>query len=86
MISTGFASSGVAIDGTTHDVYLTNTEDTSVSVIGGATCSSRDTTECDRTPPKVAVGDYPSSIAVDPSAATAYVQDSEGVSIIPLRR
>jgi DNA-binding beta-propeller fold protein YncE len=85
-ISAGFGSVGVAIDRTTHNVYIVNNEDTSVSVIGGATCSSQNTTECDQTPTKLAVGDYPSSIAIDPSVATAYVQDSEGVSIVPLQR
>jgi DNA-binding beta-propeller fold protein YncE len=85
-ISAGFGSVGVAIDRTTHNVYVVNSQDTSVSVIAGATCSSQNTTDCDQTPTKLAVGDYPSSIAVDPSVATAYVQDSEGVSIIPLQR
>ena len=32
----GFGANGIAVDRTTHEVYVTNTEDTSVSVIDGA--------------------------------------------------
>jgi DNA-binding beta-propeller fold protein YncE len=66
-------------------VYVTNIEDTSVSVINGATCNGQDTTACSRTSRKIAVGDYPNSIALDPTTATAYVADFEGASVIPLR-
>ena len=82
----GFGANSVAIDPTTNQVYVTNQEDTSVSVIDGAACNSQHTSGCGRTPPKIAVGDYPGSIAVAPNAGTAYVSTSEGVSVIPLTR
>ena len=82
----GFGADGIAIDHKTHRVYVTNLEDTSVSVINGATCNGQHTTGCSRTPPKIAVGNYPGSIAVDPKAGTAYVSTPEGVSVIPLTR
>ena len=82
----GFGANSVAIDPTTNQVYVTNQEDTSVSMIDGAACNSQHTSGCSRTPPKIAVGDYPGSIAVDPNAGTAYVSTPEGVSVIPLTR
>ncbi len=85
-IAAGFGANGIAIDPATDRVYAANIQDTSVSVINGATCNARHTTGCGQNPPRTSVGDYPSEIAVDPAARTAYVQDGEGVSVIPLVR
>jgi DNA-binding beta-propeller fold protein YncE len=76
--------SGIAIDRTTHKIYVTNTEDTSVSLINGNTCNGLDSAGGHQTPAKVVVGDYPGPIAVDPAAKTAYIPNAEGVSVIPL--
>jgi DNA-binding beta-propeller fold protein YncE len=80
----GFGAVGIAVDRTTQDVYVTNTEDTSVSVIDGARCNGTDTSGCSHTPAKDSVGGYPGSIAIDPAVQTAYVQTIDGVSVIPL--
>ena len=82
----GFGANGIAIDHRSHRVYVTNIQDTSVSVIDGAACNGQHTSSCSRTPPKIAVGDYPGSIAVDPKVGTAYVSTADGVSVIPLTR
>jgi len=82
----GFGANGIAIDHRSHRVYVTNIQDTSVSVIDGAACNGQHTSGCSRTPPKIAVGDYPGSIAVDPKVGTAYVSTADGVSVIPLTR
>ena len=63
----------MAIDPTTDAVYVANIQDASVSVIDGATCNGSDFAGCSQAPPKLAVGDYPSALAVDPAAGTAYV-------------
>jgi DNA-binding beta-propeller fold protein YncE len=83
-VEVGFGAEDVAIDRTTHKVYVTNIEDASVSVIDGATCNGSNITGCNQTPPKLAVGDYPGAIAVDPAIGTGYVQDIEGVSVTSL--
>ncbi len=81
----GFGANGIAIDHRTHKIYVTNIEDTSVSVINGATCNGSDTAGCSQTPTKVAVGNYPSAIAVDPAVGSAYVTNGDNtVSVIPL--
>jgi serine/threonine-protein kinase len=85
-VAAGFGAVGVAVDPASDKVCVTNTEDASVSVIDGATCNAANMTGCTDTPPKIAVGDYPGSIAVDPSLGAAYVQSIEGVSVIPLSR
>ena len=54
----------VAVDPGTHTVYVTNTEDNTVSVIDGKTHTVTAT---------VFVGDYPTSVAVDPNTHTVYV-------------
>ncbi|XTP35521.1 YncE family protein [Mycobacterium sp. TJFP1] len=54
----------VAVDPGTHTVYVTNTEDNTVSVIDGTTHTVTAT---------VPVGKHPISVAVDPNAHTVYV-------------
>ncbi len=80
----GFGANGITIDHRTHRVYVTNQEDTSVSVIDGAACNGQNTSGCSRTPSKIAVGDYPGAVAVEPTVGTAYVSTLDGVSLIPL--
>jgi DNA-binding beta-propeller fold protein YncE len=83
-VAAGFAAVGVTIDPATNTVYVTNNEDTSVTVINGATCNGSDTSGCGQTAAKAAVGNYPSAITVDPAAGTAYVTNGDNtVSVIP---
>jgi DNA-binding beta-propeller fold protein YncE len=72
-----FGSGAVAIDPTTDTVYVTNLEDTSVTVINGATCNGTDTTGCGQAHPKAAVGNYPGPITVDPAVGTVYVSNGD---------
>ncbi len=86
-VAAGFGAAGVAIDHRTDRVYVTNDQDASVSVINSGTCNASNTTGCGQTPPKVAAGNYPGPIAVDPTVGTAYVTNSDNtVSVIPLTR
>ena len=81
----GFGANGITIDHRTHNIYVTNIEDTSVSVLNGATCNASDTTGCSQTPRKIAVGNYPGPIAVNPAVGSAYVTNFDNtVSVIPL--
>ena len=64
---------------------MTNDEDTSVSIIDGNTCNASNTAGCAETPPKVAVGNYPHAIAIDPNVDSAYITNFDyTVSVIPL--
>jgi DNA-binding beta-propeller fold protein YncE len=84
-VAAGFGAAGVAIDQATHKVYVTNIEDTSVSAINGATCNGSHTTGCGHRPRKLAVGNYPGAIAIDPAVGTVYVANLDStVSVIPL--
>jgi DNA-binding beta-propeller fold protein YncE len=86
-VEAGLGALGLAIDLRTQAVYVSNLQDTSVSVINGATCNRQDTSGCGRAPFLDAVGNYPFAIAVDPDAGTAYVANGDNtVSLIPLRR
>ncbi len=80
----GFGALGIAFDRATDNVYVASIEDASVSVINGATCNGHNTTGCSRTARKVAVGDYPGAIMLDPTTATGYVADFEGTAVIRL--
>jgi DNA-binding beta-propeller fold protein YncE len=80
----GFGTSGIAVDQITNQIYATNIEDTSVTTINGNRCNGTNTSGCDDSRTDAIVGDYPGSISVDPFVGSAYVADSEGVSVIRL--
>ncbi len=84
-VAAGYGAVGVALDAATETIYVTNLQDTSVSVINGATCNAGDHSGCGQRPPKVAVGRAPWNVAVDQGDGTAYVVDLDGtVSLISL--
>jgi len=80
----GFGTNGIAVDQTTHQIYATNIEDSSVTVLNGNACNSTEASGCGHTRTPAIVGDYPSAISLDPAVGTAYIGDIEGVSVIPL--
>ena len=70
----GFGPVGAAVDPRTHHVYVTNVEDTSVSVIDGKHCNGATAQGCDPSAQqKLSVDDYPFGVAVDGRSGTAYV-------------
>jgi DNA-binding beta-propeller fold protein YncE len=77
-----FGTVAIAVDQWTNHVYATNIEDTSVTTINGNRCNGTNASGCDDTRTDAIVGDYPGSISVDPFVGSAYVADSEGVSVI----
>jgi DNA-binding beta-propeller fold protein YncE len=80
----GFGTTGIAVDQITNQVYATNIEDTSVTTINGNRCNGTDAGGCEDTRTEAIVGDYPGPISIDPFVGTAYVGDSEGVSMLHL--
>jgi DNA-binding beta-propeller fold protein YncE len=83
--SVGFGAIGLAVDPSRHRIYTANLHDTSVSVIDGATCNARHHGGCRKAPVRDAVGNYPTAIAADPGAGTAYVVNLDNtVSVVPL--
>jgi DNA-binding beta-propeller fold protein YncE len=83
-VATGYGAIQAAIDLHTHQIYTANPGDTSVSVINGSICNAANTSGCDQTPAQDAVGNYPTWIALDPDAGTAYVSNIDNVSVIPM--
>lgn len=82
---TGFGTKDIAAEPTTHDVYTTNDEDTSVTTIDGDSCRGGRTDGCGHTRTRPIVGDYPRAIGLAPTVCTAYVSDEQGGSVIRLR-
>jgi DNA-binding beta-propeller fold protein YncE len=82
---TGFGTSDIAADPTTHDAYTTNIQDTSVTMIEGDSCRGTRTTGCGHTITRPVVGDYPRAIGLAPAVRTAYIADQQGVSMLRLR-
>ena len=58
-VPTQYGTEGVAVDPRTHQVYASNAEDSSVSVIDGRACNAQDTHGCGRPPATVPVGELP---------------------------
>jgi DNA-binding beta-propeller fold protein YncE len=83
--SVGFGAIDLAVDPSRHRIYTANLHDTSVSEIDGVTCNARHHGGCRKAPVRDAVGSYPTAIALDPGAGTAYVVNLDNtVSVVPL--
>jgi DNA-binding beta-propeller fold protein YncE len=74
----------VAIDAFTNNVYVTDVNNATVSVIDGNVCNATITFGCRLVPRTLPAGNYPASIAVDGAAGTSYVSSMFGTSVVPL--
>jgi len=64
----------VAVDQTTHTIYVANSGDNTVSVISAAACNPAHPSSCARAWPTITVGDGPLfGVAVDQATDTVYV-------------
>src|SRR5262249_50280847 len=55
-VTVGHEPSSLTVDEATHSVYVTNTDDNTISVIDGTTCNGRIVSGCGQTPATVPVG------------------------------
>jgi YVTN family beta-propeller protein len=80
----GNAPRFIGINKITNTIYVSNSEDNTVSVIDGATCNSSNTSGCSQTQPTTPVGNIPQQVAVDETNNTIYVvnRDDGTVSVI----
>ena len=60
----------------THTLYVTNSNDNTVSVINTAACSTLDLSGCKKHAPVVRVGHLPLGLAVDQATNSVYVSDA----------
>ena len=83
-VTVGGSPQAIALDPLTNTIYVTNTDDNTVSVIDGSTCDGADTSGCGQTPPTVAVGTAPRAVGIDTTTDTVYVgnRDDGTVSVI----
>jgi DNA-binding beta-propeller fold protein YncE len=78
----GFGPIGLAVNQAHDQIWVENTQDTSVSVIDGALCNGQHERTCARRWPKLSVTDYPVGAAFADTNHTAYVGGWNGVSIL----
>jgi DNA-binding beta-propeller fold protein YncE len=81
----GFGPFDLTVDQARNQVWVANSQDTSISVIDGAACYGQHENGCARPWPKRSVLDYPDSVAFADGADTAYVGGvATGISIVPI--
>ena len=87
-VAVGASPQALAVNRATNTIYVTNTNDNTVSVLNGSTCNGSDHSGCDDTPPTVAVGAGPRAVGVNQATNTIYVGDGfDGtVSVVDGRR
>jgi len=83
-IAVGDSPQAIGINPITNTIYVTNTNDNTVSVIDGSTCNGSDTSGCGQAVATIAVGSGPRSVGVDPNTDTIFVgnRDDGTVSVI----
>jgi serine/threonine-protein kinase len=72
-VTVGANPNTLAVDPSTHTVYVTNVLDNTVSVVDGRTCNGTVVHGCDQTPATVPVGASPTGIYVDTRRHSVYV-------------
>ena len=87
-VAVGPSPQALAVDEVTNTIYVTNTNDSTVSVINGSTCNGSNHSGCGQTPPTVSVGAGPRAIGVNQRTDTIYVGNGfDGtVSVVDGRR
>jgi DNA-binding beta-propeller fold protein YncE len=84
-VTAGYGAFALAIDQAAGTIYVVNLQDTSISVINGRTCNRTTHSGCQHIPAKIAVGNYPHAIAIDPAHDTAYISNYDNtISLIRL--
>jgi YVTN family beta-propeller protein len=83
-LTVGNSPQALGLNPDNHTVYVTNTNDNTVSVIDGNTCNGTNSSGCGQTPPIISVGAAPRAIGVDAGTNTVFVgnRDDMTVSVI----
>src|SRR5215475_2098570 len=83
-VTVGDDPEGIGVNPVTNTIYLTNTNDNTVSVIDGSTCNGSDSSGCGQPVATIAVGSAPRSVGVDPNTNTIFIgnRDDGTVSVI----
>jgi DNA-binding beta-propeller fold protein YncE len=72
-VAAGSGADQVAVDPSTHTVYVANFNDNTVSVIDGASCNATNSSGCGQTPTTVDADFQPVGILFDRASHTVYV-------------
>jgi len=83
-VNVGDDPEAIGVNPVTNTIYVTNTNDNTVSVIDGSTCNSGSSSGCGKAVATIAVGAGPRSVGVDPNTDTIFVgnRDDGTVSVI----
>ena len=83
-VTVGADPVSVAIDPNNQSVYVTNLNDSTVSMIDATSCNARATSGCDARPPTIAVDGGPTVALVDAARHTVYVttETTNSVAVI----
>jgi DNA-binding beta-propeller fold protein YncE len=86
-VSLGSFPVGIAIDSTTHTIYLNNVGDSTVSVIDAATCNVSGLAGCAPLAPPIPVGGGNAELAINELTHTVYVANGADntVSVVDVR-
>jgi DNA-binding beta-propeller fold protein YncE len=80
-VTVGGGASLLAVDSATDTIYVGSFDDSTVSVINGATCNGTQTSGCGQVPPTVKVGAFPDGLAVDRVTHTVYVANGGDTTV-----
>jgi YVTN family beta-propeller protein len=83
-VAVGSVPLALAVDQSTHTLYVANAGGNFVSMINTTACNATDTTGCTQAPATVTVGSSPALLAIDQATNTIYVPNSQAdtVSVI----
>jgi len=80
-VTVGKSPQALGLNPNNHTVYVTNTNDNTVSVMDGSTCNGTNTSGCGQTPAIISVGAAPRAVGVDAGTNTVYVGNRDDVTV-----
>jgi Uncharacterized conserved protein len=80
-VTVGNSPQALGLNPNNHTVYVTNTNDNTVSVIDGSICNGTNTSGCGQTPAIISVGAAPRAVGVDAGTNTVFVGNSDDMTV-----
>ena len=80
-VTVGNSPQALGLNPNNHTVYVTNTNDNTVSVIDGSVCNGTNTSGCGQTPAIISVGAAPRAVGVDAGTNTVFVGNRADMTV-----
>jgi len=80
-VTVGDSPQALGLNPNNHTLYVTNTDDNTVSVINGNTCNGADSSGCGQTPPTISVGNAPRAVGIVTATNIVFIGNRDDLTV-----